>query len=256
MLTNTQKVLALAIMIIAGCTFHAQVRVESGDPAHPAPPPDSGQLQPGDQARRCATRADCGEHESCVGEQGCDAVWTCQPERTCTMDLVPFCGCNGETFRASSTCPSQAYVRRGSCDERPDDTTRPITPAPVDRVRPPQHPVQPLPQDPETPRPVDEVARPDVPATPGERACTSSAGCRQGEMCLGEAGCDARWTCQPSRPCTLDLVPFCGCDNQTFRGSSTCPGRPYAHRGACAAGTTDERPSDGPPVPMPSPREQ
>ena len=64
-------------------------------------------------------------------------------------------------------------------------------------------------------------------------ACNTSADCPDGMSCRGEAGCDAQWTCQPESPCTADLVPFCGCDGQVFRGSSSCPPRPYSRRGGC-----------------------
>jgi hypothetical protein len=52
-------------------------------------------------------------------------------------------------------------------------------------------------------------------------------------MCSGDAGCDAVWTCQPARPCTRDLVKYCGCDGKTFQGSSTCPLQKWKARGAC-----------------------
>ena len=67
------------------------------------------------------------------------------------------------------------------------------------------------------------------------RTCTTSADCAGGTQCLGGEGCAIPWTCQPAlgRPCTADYAPFCGCDGQTFGASSTCPDRPYAHRGPC-----------------------
>lgn len=40
----------------------------------------------------------------------------CAPkERACTKDLVPYCGCDGMTFRSSSTCPGRPYRYRGAC---------------------------------------------------------------------------------------------------------------------------------------------
>ncbi len=67
------------------------------------------------------------------------------------------------------------------------------------------------------------------------RGCTSSADCREDEMCTGPEGCDVAWTCQPVRPCTRDLRTYCGCDGRTFEGSGSCPPRPFARRGPCEA---------------------
>ena len=65
-------------------------------------------------------------------------------------------------------------------------------------------------------------------------ACLSSTDCTSG-ICEGE-GCDtdSPGVCAPQqRGCTRDLRPYCGCDGQTFRTSGSCPGRRYAHKGAC-----------------------
>jgi hypothetical protein len=64
-------------------------------------------------------------------------------------------------------------------------------------------------------------------------SCTSSVDCAKGEMCAGEAGCDKTWTCQPSRPCTKDLQPYCGCDGKTFESSGSCPAKKYWKKGGC-----------------------
>lgn len=65
--------------------------------------------------------------------------------------------------------------------------------------------------------------------------------CSEESLCLGGVctgtSCDETWFCVPSdRGCTDDAFPYCGCDGVTFRDSSTCPTRPYAHRGACEDG--------------------
>lgn len=94
----------------------------------------------------------------------------------------------------------------------------------------------------EAPRPDDgtgdePVASDDPPADEGDLAegaeCTGSGQCGDGLFCDGEEGCDVPWTCQPLRACTRDLVPYCGCDGETFQSSGNCAGRPYASRGAC-----------------------
>ncbi len=63
--------------------------------------------------------------------------------------------------------------------------------------------------------------------------CDATTRCAEGLFCDGAEGCDTPWTCQPMRPCTRDLVTYCGCDGETFQNSGTCPGRPYANRGFC-----------------------
>ncbi len=137
----------------------------------------------------CTSTADCGEGAMCLGGEGCGMQWTCVPQRVCTRDLVRYCGCNGETFTDSGTCPSQPYEHRGACEG-------------------------------------DE-------GSSSGRECSSTDDCAAGEMCTGSEGCGVPWTCQAARACTMDLVTFCGCDGQTFQGSSTCPTRPYSRRGEC-----------------------
>lgn len=89
--------------------------------------------------------------------------------------------------------------------------------------------------------PTDVTSQPDAvvrDTTPSDvpRTCRSTADCNPGEECGIREGCDVPSYCGPAlgRPCTGDLAPFCGCDGSTFFGSSSCPQRVYAHRGACA----------------------
>jgi hypothetical protein len=65
------------------------------------------------------------------------------------------------------------------------------------------------------------------------KACTTSADCGSGQMCDGPEGCGATWTCQAAKPCTRDLVPYCGCDGKTIRGSSRCAPAKYSKKGEC-----------------------
>lgn len=64
-------------------------------------------------------------------------------------------------------------------------------------------------------------------------ACTTGDDCASG-ICEGQ-GCEPEGgRCMPKdRMCTMDLVDYCGCDGKTFSGSSGCPNRRYASRGAC-----------------------
>jgi hypothetical protein len=63
-------------------------------------------------------------------------------------------------------------------------------------------------------------------------ACAKPDDCQSG-VCEGE-GCSSGPTCvDANRSCTRDLATFCGCDGQSFSASGSCPGRPFAKRGAC-----------------------
>ncbi|MCB9663974.1 MAG: hypothetical protein H6732_07660 [Alphaproteobacteria bacterium] len=65
----------------------------------------------------CVRAADC-RSGICEG-QGCSASspGTCQPrERMCTMDVRPYCGCDGRTFTATSgSCPGRRFRSAGPC---------------------------------------------------------------------------------------------------------------------------------------------
>jgi hypothetical protein len=79
-------------------------------------------------------------------------------------------------------------------------------------------------------------AAPAAPAPHGiGAACTSAGDCDSG-ICEGEGCADgAPGRCADKRRmCTMDLIDYCGCDGATFQSSGSCPGRRYAHRGACA----------------------
>ena len=79
------------------------------------------------------------------------------------------------------------------------------------------------------------VVRDVTPPTDAGRTCTGPGQCPNGTECFGGQGCGVPWTCVPmlGRACTADYAPFCGCDGQTFHGSSSCPDRPWASRGDC-----------------------
>lgn len=192
--------------------------------------------------RTCTRSSDCRPGETCSGGEGCGIPWTCGPAlgRPCTDDLSPFCACDGQTFFGSSTCPDRPYAHRGPCE---------MPPPPIDAGPPPGCP---LPDGRVCPVgqmcPLDRCTvcfcAPDgslrctggacPPDSGVVRACQSNADCG-GALCMGPEGCGTRWTCATGPVgCTADLSPFCGCDGQTFYGSSSCPGRTYAHRGPCA----------------------
>jgi hypothetical protein len=68
---------------------------------------DGGACESGDQ---CASGI-------CEG-QGCgaDRKGVCMSQnRRCTRDLRAYCGCDGQTFRASGSCPGRRYSARAAC---------------------------------------------------------------------------------------------------------------------------------------------
>jgi hypothetical protein len=123
------------------------------------------------------------------------------------------------TFYAPQNCPGAPYVSVGPCAELGPDAAGD--------------------------GPDEEVE--------GNTICTEDADCPSGSTCTGMEGCATHWTCVRRRRCTRDLVPFCSCEGATFAASSTCPGRPFAHRGECgaAAPVLIEPPSPITPAPMP-----
>lgn len=142
----------------------------------------------------CTSASDCAAGLACVGPEGCGVPWTCQPAlgRPCTEDLAPFCGCDGVTFRGSSSCPARPYQHRGECTTAVD-------------------------------------------AGPAPGACRGNVDCAAGQQCVGPEGCGVPWNCRAVSGCARDLGSYCSCEGDTFMASSTCPGRPYLHRGACSA---------------------
>lgn len=210
------------------CT--ARACVDAGPPDVPSP-------------RACQSTADCNRGDECHITEGCATPSYCGPAlgRPCTGDLTPYCGCDGSTFLASSTCPTRTYARRGRCEAV--DAGAPACVFPDGRE---------CALGQRCPAPdgcntctcttqglaCTEIACVDG-GPPrdggGGGTCQSSADCPPSSMCHGALGCDIPWRCVPAMGCTADLAPFCGCDGVSFEGSSSCPGRPYRARGRCPA---------------------
>lgn len=140
----------------------------------------------------CAAADDC-ESGICEGE-GCEGEGVCATaQRACTDDLQSYCGCDGETFRTSGSCPGRRFAHRGKCENGP----------------------------------------PAVPATGSKAngdACAAGAECASG---ICEGPCDAGQCVPKERACTRDLVTYCGCDGTEFQSSGSCAGRLYQRRGRC-----------------------
>lgn len=123
----THCALALALALsLAACGGDDPETTESstGDEATDAPvppmatvdPPPEGDPRVNATAGGCRSSADCGRGEQCIGGEGCDQPWTCQPMRGCTRDLVTYCSCQGETVQGSGSCPPEPYAHRGPCE--------------------------------------------------------------------------------------------------------------------------------------------
>jgi len=87
-----------------------------GDPGPGSGPnPGSGNPAEGAAGAACNVAADCAsgvcEGEGCGAMQGACAA----EQRSCTLDLRPYCGCDGVTFDASSSCPQRRFSHRGAC---------------------------------------------------------------------------------------------------------------------------------------------
>ena len=88
------------------------------EPAPEPEPPSPSAASDGPQAAGgpCLAASDC-QSGVCEGE-GCgpDQPGVCAPEqRACTRDRRPFCGCDGQEFFGSSTCPGNRFQHKGPC---------------------------------------------------------------------------------------------------------------------------------------------
>jgi len=229
----------------------------------PAPAPTEARRPDG---QSCSSPADCASGV-CEG-QGCgENMGTCvSSQRMCTTDLVPYCGCDGKSFFASSGCPGRLFERRGECGAAAG---------------------QPLPAgaacDTGTDcqsgvcegmgcgsgqgvcAAADRICTRDLVAycgcdgqtftasgtcsgqryakrgaceepaqkRPAGASCDVADDCESG-ICEGQGCGPGQGVCASKRrACTRDLRPYCGCDGKTFRASGTCPNRRFEQRGAC-----------------------
>ncbi len=83
---------------------------------HTVDPPPDGVASVNPSATGCRSSSECAQGEICSGAEGCDQVWTCEPARACTRDLVTYCNCDGETVQGSGSCPPEPYAHRGPCE--------------------------------------------------------------------------------------------------------------------------------------------
>jgi hypothetical protein len=207
----------------------------------------------------CSNHDEC-ESGTCEG-QGCDpGEGVCASrDRACTDDIAYYCGCNGQTFSSSGSCPGDRYEHTGTCDgKRPpgyacethDDCSFGICEgqgcgpgegecAEAERA---------CSADIAAYCGCDGVTFTGSGTCPGGRyqhtgaceslipngsACSSHDECESG-ICEGR-GCDpGEGVCASrDRGCTDDIAYYCGCDGQTFSSSGSCPGDRYEHTGTC-----------------------
>ncbi len=92
--------------------------VASADPgAGPGKGPGGGGTGKGVRDGGACERGEQCASGICEG-QGCGAErkGVCMSQnRRCTRDLRAFCGCDGQTFRASGSCPGRRYSARAAC---------------------------------------------------------------------------------------------------------------------------------------------
>ncbi len=197
-----------AVVSMAGCVCPSGKKsVDTATTQNPNTTTDQPGEPGGQIGDACSQATDC-ESQICEG-MGCDgeSLGTCvSRERMCTMDLAPYCGCDGKDFAGSGSCPGRRYAKRGSCSK--EDVS---------------------------------LGNNGLPGSQGKKSykrvgesCLSTEQCRNG-VCEG-LGCGpmAPGVCRPlQRACTRDLVTYCGCDGNTFRTSGSCPGARYLSKGAC-----------------------
>ena len=94
--------------------------VEPAPTPAPAPTPTTQEPTAGTSAKAdgasCLAAEDC-QSGVCEGEGcGADQPGTCMAKaRGCTRDLRPYCGCDGQTFRTSGSCPGKRFSARAVC---------------------------------------------------------------------------------------------------------------------------------------------
>jgi hypothetical protein len=173
----------------------------TGTPA-PAPVPALAAV-----GGKCDTAADC-QSGICEGE-GCGPKGgRCVAKgRVCTRDRRAYCGCDGNTFHSSGSCPGARFSSRSMCTGGGGGGGG---------------------------GGAGGGGGGAAKLAADGAACKAAGDCQSG-ICEGE-GCGAASSgvCMSrKRPCTADLRAFCGCDGATFKSSTSCPGRRYASRGDC-----------------------
>ena len=132
--------LAVSLLLVAGCGKKpdeaakddakaakdeaakraALEEVSTAPPANPVVPElaDEVVMDEGaeDRSGDPKERGACLEGETCIGSQGCEAVWECDTKVVCKKGVREYCGCDGKTFEtAFGNCPTAKYQYPGPC---------------------------------------------------------------------------------------------------------------------------------------------
>lgn len=115
---------ALVAALVIACSASTETPPTASPDVEPTPAPTlvatgtaTGSAPTGAPDGAACDQGDDCESGVCEGE-GCESgTGTCMPRtRRCTRDLRAYCGCDGETFRASGSCPGRRYAQRGPCE--------------------------------------------------------------------------------------------------------------------------------------------
>ncbi len=230
---------------LAACT---ELACLDGGPPDIVSPPDASRDVVG--PRTCNSRGDCAINELCDGPPGCGMPWTCVPGRGCTADVATFCACDGTQFTGSSSCPGRPYRAFGACADASVDggacgamdargaggcaavlgyVWNGVACGAISGCSCVGRDCGAL------LRTMDACTTVYASCATGPRTCPLPSGdCGVGGLCLGQNTCRVRvGLCVASRPCTRDLVAYCGCDGVTFMDSSTCPRQNFESMGPC-----------------------
>lgn len=107
----------LAALLLIGCSRpqHAGNPPGQGAPPPVTKPPPTAPPAGVENGGECQMAKDC-RSGICEG-QGCgDVLGVCMSRaRVCSTDARQYCGCDGQTFTESGSCPGRRFKARGAC---------------------------------------------------------------------------------------------------------------------------------------------
>ncbi len=136
---SAEQIAVIRAWIFAGAPSD-RPQPDAGDDA-PDNPTDAGDdASPDDSsAPGCSPANPCGPEQTCTGVT-CGGPWECVAhfddtvQHPCTTETIPFCGCDGVTFEASTICPNRPWAHAGACGDGVNCNTGSVAcadPAPV-----------------------------------------------------------------------------------------------------------------------------
>src|SRR5690349_6192922 len=121
---------ALALFVLVAACSGKPVATDTAATPEPTPAPTTATPEPapttaapdtaGEPDAAQADGSDCMAASECASGvcegEGCDAPGKCMPaSRPCTKDLRQYCGCDGQTFSGSGSCPGARFSKREAC---------------------------------------------------------------------------------------------------------------------------------------------